>query len=130
VITLAVVGTRILGHRGDHDRAAARIEQAITTLRPDRVVSGGAPGVDTIAETCAIRLGYYGERLVIHRPTVHRFHGPGGYRDRDARIARECTHLLRVACTLATTYGSGWTADLADRLGKTVVRACPCPEEP
>jgi hypothetical protein len=60
--------------------------------------------------------------LVIHRPKVKGFHGPGGYRERDLRIATEATHLLRIACKQATTYGSAFTADEAERQNKIVAR--------
>lgn len=128
-IVLAVVGTRVLACDGDPERVAARIHRAITRLRPDRVVSGGADGVDSIAEQVATAMGYSeaAGTLVVLRPTVKRFHGTGGYGERDERIARECTHLLRLACRHATTYGSGWTADHAERLNRTVVRELICP---
>ncbi len=127
---LAVVGTRVLACRGDAARAGLRIRRAIHALQPACVVSGGAKGVDAIAEAIAIDLGYSEDAgtLVVHRPTVRRFHGPGGYRERDAMIARDCTHLLRIACIKATTYGSGWTADWAQQLGRIVVRDSPCPQ--
>ena len=126
-VRLAVVGTRVLACSGDRHRAARRVFQAIRRLRPEVVISGGAEGVDAIAEMVAISEGYGGRRLLIHRPTTRAFHGPGGYRERDALIAAECTHLLRIACVKAKTYGSGWTADEAERLGRTVVRVQACP---
>jgi hypothetical protein len=45
-----------------------------------------------------------------------------GYQGRNALIATDCTHLLRVAARSSRTYGSGWTADEAQRLGRLVVR--------
>ncbi len=130
MIALAIVGTRVLAHPQDRFNAACRVLAAIGALRPDVVISGGAAGVDSIAEENARHLGYHDhENLIIHRPTVKRFHGPGGYRERDERIARECTHLLRIACSSATTYGSGWTADFAETAGKIVVRHILCGPE-
>lgn len=130
-IVLAVVGTRVLACDGDQAGAAWRIDSVIKALNPDVVISGGADGVDTIAEIVASSLGYWEDngKLVIHRPTVKRFYGAGGYRARDIVIAYQCTHLLRLACRQATTYGSGWTADYAESLGRIVRRASPCPEE-
>jgi hypothetical protein len=127
-IVLAVVGTRTLGCRGDQQRAALRITWSISKLCPDVVISGGAKGVDSIAERVALDMGYSEDdgTLRLYRPTVHQFHGPGGYRERDALIAANCTHLLRIHCILALSYGSGWTADEARRLGRTVVQAEPC----
>jgi len=126
--SLAIVGTRVLGCPGDVVRAIVRIYAAIDRLEPAVIVSGGADGVDTLAEQCAIERGYTeaNGRLVIFRPTVKRFHGPGGYRERDEKIARHCTHLLRLYCRRSTTYGSGWTADRAEELGAIVVRHLVC----
>lgn len=125
---LAVVGTRMLAHPADENLALRRINLAIERLRPHVVMSGDADGVDTCAAFVAQANGYSQAEgtLVIHRPTVKRFHGPGGYRERDERIATECTHLLRLACQSATTYGSGWTADRAQQCGAIVVRHLLC----
>lgn len=127
---LAIVGTRVLACDGDRQRVAARVKAAVEKLRPAVIISGGAKGVDEIAETVTRLMGYdeADGTLIIHRPTTRKFHGPGGYRERDAQIAQDCTHLLRLACRQATTYGSGWTADEANRLGRVVVRALMCPE--
>jgi len=125
---LAIVGTRVLACRGDIWRASSRMSEAIERLTPDVVISGGAEGADDLAEQCATALGYSeaAGTLIIYRPAVRRFHGPGGFRERDEKIARACTHLLRVSCNRSTTYGSGWTADRAEALGATVVRFAVC----
>jgi hypothetical protein len=131
-VRLAVVGTRMLACPHDRQRAAQRAALAIRCLTPDVVISGGADGSDEIARQAALAAGYREAdgTLLIFRPAVRRFHGPGGYRERDEKIARECTHLLRLACLKATTYGSGWTADRAEQLGATVVRHTVCaPQE-
>ncbi len=127
-IRLAIVGTRVLDCPGDKDRTSERILKAIRKLEPDVIISGGAKGVDSLAELEAALCRYSEAKgnLIIHRPTVKRFHGEGGYRERDELIARDCTHLLRIACKQATTYGSGWTANRAEELGKVVVRWNPC----
>ncbi len=127
-VRLAIVGTRVLACPGDQDRARTRAAAAIRRLSPAVVISGGADGTDTLAEQAAVELGYSeaAGTLRIFRPRVRRFHGPGGYRERDEQIAQACTHLLRIACRQATTYGSGWTADRAEGLGATVVRYDVC----
>lgn len=128
---LAIVGTRILDCRNDSTRVVERIKRAIDRLQPDVIISGGADGVDVLAEAAAIWFGYTetNGKLIVHRPTTKRFQGPGGYRERDLLIAQECTHMLRIACKMSTTYGSGWTAQEAEKLGKTVVRWVPCPDD-
>jgi hypothetical protein len=122
-VRLAIVGTRVLAHRGDRERAKARATAAIVKLSPGVVISGGADGSDKIGEEAAAELGYSEDdgTLVIFRPRVPRLHGPGGFRERDEQIAQACTHLLRICCCRATTYGSGWTADRAEELGAVVV---------
>ena len=127
-VRLAIVGTRVLDCPGDGARAYAMAASAISDLAPAVVISGGADGVDKIAEQAAAAAGYSeaAGTLIIHRPRVRRFHGYGGYRWRDEIIARDCTHLLRIACCQATTYGSGWTADRAGQLGADVKRRTIC----
>jgi hypothetical protein len=122
-VRLAIVGTRVLAHPGDRKRAKARATAAIKKLSPNVVISGGADGSDKLGEEAAVELGYSEEdgTLVILRPRVRRLHGPGGFRERDEQIAQACTHLLRIFCWRATTYGSGWTADQAEELGAAVV---------
>lgn len=127
-VRLAVVGTRVLACSGDIGLVAGRVRVAIHRLRPSVFISGGAEGVDVLAQTVALAFGYEEGTgsMIIYRPTVRRFHGPGGYRERDGLIAADCTHLLRLSCRHATTYGSGWTADEAERLGRVVVREQVC----
>lgn len=86
--------------------------------------------MDSLARTIALLFGYSEDdgTMVIYWPTAKRFHGPGGYRARDAQIAEDCSHLLRLHCRQSTTYGSGWTADEAERLGRIVVRQQVCPD--
>jgi hypothetical protein len=127
-IRLAIIGTRVLDCPGDPERARARADLAIARLRPDVVISGGADGADAIGQAAAEAAGYSEAdgTLIIHEPKVRRFHGEGGFRWRDELIAEGCTHLLRLHCRQATTYGSGWTADRASQLGAVVVRHQVC----
>jgi len=127
-VRLAIVGTRVLACRGDRERAKARAAAAIKRLSPGMVISGGADGSDKVGEEAATEFGYSEDAgtLVIFRPRVRRLHGAGGFRERDQQIAQACTHLLRISCQQATTYGSGWTADRADELGAVVVRYDAC----
>ena len=122
-VRLAIVGTRVLACPRDRERAKARAAAAIRKLSPDVVISGGADGSDKLGEEAAAELGYSEDdgTLRILRPRVRRLHGPGGFRERDEQIAQACTHLLRISCQHATTYGSGWTADRAEVLGAVVV---------
>ncbi len=126
---LAIIGTKVLYCPGDDARTRDRVRWSIGRLQPDVVISGGAAGVDTIAEQVAQDLGYdeANGTLLILRPEIPRWH-PNGYQDRNRRIAETCTHLLRIHCRRSTTYGSGWTYDLAGRMGRPVVMHCVCPQ--
>lgn len=124
---LAIVGTRVLACPGDSERAAMWMRAAIMELQPEVVISGGAPGVDTLAEQAAASLGYEDYRVVVMRARVKRFEGFGGYRERNVKIAETCTHLLQIVCRQSKTYGSGWTADHAEKLGRVVRRKVVCP---
>jgi ribA/ribD-fused uncharacterized protein len=107
--------------------ARQRISLAIWRLRPEVVISGGCPqgGVDIWARDVAGVYGYTidGGDFVEHRPAHQRW-APDGFRDRNVMIASSCTRLLRLAARSSRTYGSGWTADLAERLpgDRVVVR--------
>lgn len=126
---LAIVGTRVLNHLSDERATRRFIRRLLRKHQPDEVISGGAPGVDTLVEEEAIKFGYSeGDGLVIFRATLFEFHGKGGYQERDLIIAKACTHMARVHCRLSKTYGSGWTAEKAEKLGKRVIQYCPCPK--
>jgi predicted Rossmann fold nucleotide-binding protein DprA/Smf involved in DNA uptake len=82
------------------------------------MISGGAPGIDSIAEYYA---DYYSIPKRIHLPENKRW-APNGFRDRNLKIAGDCTHLLCVRDSASRTYGSGWTSDRAKEMGKVVWR--------
>lgn len=128
-IKLAIVGSVRFTHPGDWERSQQVIRRSIHRLRPKQVISGGAEGIDTIA--AAIAAGEFGYSeddgtLRVFRPKVQRWDGEGGFKERNLWIAVACTHLLRVYCSSSRTYGSGWTADQAEHLGKSVRRYYPC----
>jgi ribA/ribD-fused uncharacterized protein len=125
-VRLAVVGSA--GHHFTGRTAVLarqRISLAIWRLRPEVVISGGCAqgGVDIWARDVAGVYGYTigGGDFVEHRPAHERW-APDGYQARNLVIAQDCSHLLRVAAHASRTYGSGWTADQAQRLGRLVVR--------
>ena len=116
---LAVVGSTAFAGDVAATREARRyIEEAIESLEPGLVVSGGAVGIDRLAVEVAQGYGI----PVRERLPEHARWAPGGYKERNLLIARDCTHLLCLSHVGSKTYGSGWTADQAARLGKKVER--------
>jgi hypothetical protein len=120
---LAIVGSRDFAPgrlaASGAEYAIEGIRDAFDAHKPRLFVSGGAVGIDTMAEREADRRGIPKDILL---PTVKRFHGSGGYQERDRWIAEKCEHLVRISSTVTTSYGSGFTADYAEELGKQVER--------
>lgn len=132
---LAIVGSRDVP---DY-QAASLVKQAILEHKPRMVISGGARGIDTLAVTIAREMGV---PTIEFQPTVRSWdaldetkdpweevtetgmvvHVPGGYKQRNEKVAASCDCLMRIASHTTKTYGSGWTADRAEALGKHVVR--------
>lgn len=118
-VVLAIVGSTQFAQDEKATIAAERIiDETIQELRPDHIVSGGAIGVDELAVLAADR---WGIPITEYKPK-HRRWAPDGYKARNQLIAEACTHLLCIRHVNSKTYGSGWTADYAHRLGKPVER--------
>ncbi len=116
---LAIVGSTLFSPGLPETVEAERVIQAeIDRLDPKIIVSGGAKGIDSLA---AVFAKYLGIGLIEFLPKNKRWR-PEGYAARNLQIAEACTHLLVIRHRLSTTYGSGWTADRAEEMGKTVKR--------
>lgn len=96
----------------------AFMQGIIQFYTPKLIISGGAVGIDTLADNEAT---LWKIPTMIILPANPRWE-PNGYKDRNTKIAEECTHLLCIRTNQSRTYGSGWTADKAEKLGKTVWR--------
>ena len=101
-----------------HQRIMSYIGSITQYRNIEKIISGGAEGVDTMAERAAELLEIEFEAYL---PENKRWK-PNGFMERNKTIAEECTHLLCIRWAGAKTYGSGWTADYAEKLGKTVWR--------
>jgi predicted Rossmann fold nucleotide-binding protein DprA/Smf involved in DNA uptake len=118
---LCIIGSRRFTQWwGPH--AAEGIIRHVLAKRADEievVISGGADGIDTLALDIAEEMKLPVEEFL---PDVRDWAAPGGFRDRNRRMAEECTDLLCVRASAGRTYGSGWTADYAESIGRHVVR--------
>lgn len=110
---LAIVGSRLLQGNAEAERA---IREVFEAHRPRHFVSGGAVGVDSMAEAEADRRGY---PKTIHLPEQRNWNS---YKKRDQLIANDAECLVRIYAAWATSYGSGWTADQAEKRGARVWR--------
>lgn len=112
---LAIVGNTCL--RGNQ-QAHNAVKLVIAHFQPTLIISGGAIGVDTMAKDEADAIGIPTD---IKLPRVNRWDGPHGYKARNIEIAENCDALVRIWSPRSLTYGSGWTADYADFIGKPTV---------
>lgn len=120
---LAVVGSRRLGGKKSRDIIIDYISKNNITA----IVSGGATGIDSLAENIADELGI---AKIIFLPEINQWedsNGKIGFRSRNHQIANECDALLYIEWDRdeqektfgkKASYGGGWTRDEADRLGK------------
>lgn len=116
---LAVVGSTNINQK-QWQIAEVIIKGFYKEFDPDLVISGGAVGIDSIAQGIA-EGQFFPIKTRIHLPKNKRWE-PFGYKERNLLIAGDCTHLLCIRTNQSTTYGSGWTADRAEEMGKTVWR--------
>lgn len=84
------------------------------------LVSGGCAGVDSIAEQ--ITDDIYHEPYKIFEPTVRTWGDPGGFKDRNKAVVHEANVVYVIRNRFTKRYGSGWTGDYAEEIGKPVYR--------
>jgi len=111
---LGIIGTRLVKDK--------ELVKAIITHYIERyvnnsltVISGGAEGVDSIAEEVARSLDI---PFMAYLPEGHKW---GDFEKRNKQIVAECDMLLVIRYRESKTYGSGWTRDYAIKIGKKVV---------
>ncbi len=115
---LAVVGSREFENRNAYALALPLIAAAVEVLDPHQILSGGADGMDTYAGAFALMMGVPFQEF-LPRQQIWK---PHGYEERNIKIAESCTHLLAIRCYESKTFGSGWTANRAQELGRVVQR--------
>ena len=136
---LAIVGTRRFGNPNAMRYATALINlevhrmkhgETIMELAPywDSFVTGDASGIDALVkDTCdggplAPAYSVRRRRDCIVLSPVHKRWEPEGDKARNILVAETCDALLCIRDPESSTYGSGWTADYAESLGKPVTR--------
>ncbi len=110
---LAIVGSRVVG---DLETAERIIRDVLREYDPELVISGGASGIDTLAEEMAIDRGI---QTHIYAPKDAAWYA---YKRRNQQIAEACDFLVCIRSRKSKSYGSGWTADYAEKIGKPVER--------
>lgn len=118
---IAVVGSHVLSSK-EIDAAIFLLDSIFCKFSTgDNVlVSGGAKGVDSIAENLA-SVWNWSQPSIIYKPKNRRWE-PDGYAERNLLIAKECDILIAVISRNSRTRGSAWTAQRAEGLGKSVMR--------
>lgn len=115
---LAIVGTRTFGSPKGLLYAQLIISHEVSDMHWDSFVTGDAPGVDSLVLDVCDLLDRECESFI---PGSRRWE-PDGYKARNIRVAEACDELLCIRDPESSTYGSGWTANHAESLGKPVTR--------
>ena len=126
-IRLAIVGSVSFPEWWHVPAAEGIISAVLDAYRPriEVVISGGAEGIDSLAADLAEARGI---PVVEHLPKYRRWE-PEGYKARNQLIAEDCTDLLCIRHESSKTFGSGWTANTAEVLGRQVQRVVfPAPD--
>jgi hypothetical protein len=120
---LAIVGTRTFANPRILEYASLLVEHEVKSLRWDSFVTGDPEysndkGVDALCvQWCAVY-----DRPCKTLAPKHRRWQPEGFKARNILIAVTCDEMLCIRDPGSSTYGSGWTANYADSLGKPVTR--------
>ena len=115
---LARIGTRRFGNPNGLAYAELLINYEVMMAKWDSFVTGDAPGIDALAAGVCDKL----DRDCIALSPIHKRWEPEGYKARNTLVAETCDELLCIRDPGSSTYGSGWTADYAESLGKPVTR--------
>lgn len=119
---LAVVGsTKFLNSRWNkisYDLILNTIDRLGILDRSIGIVSGGAQGVDSLGEQLADSWWY---RKCIFPPKNSRWE-PEGFKERNELVAQVATWGLGIRCESSSSFGTGWTTQRIEQLGKPIER--------
>jgi len=123
-VILAIVGTRLFGSEKGLVYARLVIEYEVTDFMHWTGFVTGDPqysnshGVDALVKQ---ECNYQGRECEVLAPVNRRWE-PDGFKARNIAIAEACDELLCIRNPESSSYGSGWTANYAETLGKKVTR--------
>ena len=113
-MSLAIVGSRRFANPDWLRLSKMTIAWFLANVRPSGVVSGGAMGIDTLAEEQAKLLGFPVRVFLPERRCWE------SYRERNLQVVCACDALLCIRDRDSSSFGSGWTRDAAVKAGKPV----------
>jgi hypothetical protein len=117
-LILAIVGTRVFSSPRGLAYAELLISYEVLGEDWTSFVTGDAPGIDAMAKRiCDENM----KPCQVLAPQSRRWE-PDGFKARNIRIATIADEMLCIRDPGTGTYGSGWTADHMDSLGKPVTR--------
>jgi hypothetical protein len=117
MIKLAIVGSRYFKDWGRFLQFMEEWKREVSGGRePDIIISGGARGVDSLAERYAREI--LGIEPVVFYPKSYEKYGNDGYLMRNTEIVEACTHVL--ALPSRTGSGTQDTMRKADIAGKNL----------
>lgn len=115
---LAIVGTRTFNSPKGLIYAEILIIHEVIAGGWDSFVTGDAPGIDTMTYRICSENGRVCQQL---EPETRKWE-PEGYKARNIKVANTAHEMLCIRDPGSSTYGSGWTADYMETLGKPVTR--------
>lgn len=115
---LAVVGTRSFSNPRALVYAEILIIHEVVSGEWDSFVTGDAPGIDTMVKRVCDETGRVCQAL---KPETRKWE-PEGYKARNIKVANIADEMLCIRDPGSSSYGSGWTADYMETLGKPVTR--------
>jgi hypothetical protein len=115
---LAIIGNRNFTDEARFEKCVAEALATWECERPDKIVSGGARGADSLAEQWARRNGFAEEDIIVHAANWKRDGKAAGI-IRNYDIVRDATHFL--AFPSRSGRGTQHTIGVAQGKGKPVI---------
>jgi hypothetical protein len=114
VSVLAIVGTRYFQYSRSLLYAKLIIRQEVTSGEWESIVTGDAAGIDQLTDQICAETGVPCKSYI---PESRQWE-PRGYKARNMLVAEAADAMLCIRDPNSLTYGSGWTANYFNSLGK------------